>query len=252
MADNLLFIIDDDRDPKLATDFYNSLRKFHTEEELDIKIVKRSDKKEWVDDSEFYYRAKPVIAKEYITKYELVIGCDADQLCFGRLDHILGSAYDVGTVLNINRADPLFYGHISIHPIAPNEYYNAGLVAIRSEMFLDQWYKLCHSAFFPRLQFREQDLLNLLCHFGTYDVMCFDRYDVVNNYFAWHGLVSKGETAKAILKEGKVIIPKGEDNYPDRDTVLKIFHYAGGGQEAKNYRIHFSEELQSYIEELVK
>lgn len=242
----IAFIPSDHTGLPMAHELINSIRKFHSEDELPIKIVDNPNK----DDVDFWYRATPVIAKDLIKEYDLVIKLDNDQICFGDLSHILTSPYDVGTVLNINRVDPPYYGLVQFQGVAANEYYNNGLVAMRSEAFVNEWYRLCFSKYFMRLQYREQDILNILTHYGNYQVKCFDNYTDKDNY--WNGLVAKGETIHASLKDGKVIIPKGKDNYPDRDTILKMWHTAGGKSETKrNYRIAFSEELISYISWLI-
>lgn len=243
----IAFIPADKNNLPYAQMLVNSIRKWHSEEELPITIIDNPDPK----DQAFWYRATPIIAKDLLKEYELALKLDADQICFGPLTEILNdTSYDVGTVLNINRMDPQTYGIISFQGIAPNEYYNNGLVAIRSKDFVDRWYDLCFSKYFDRLQFREQDILNILAHYGGYKVRCFDNYTPTSA--SWWGLVAKGESHRAILRGKDVVIPKGEDGYPDRDTVLKLWHCAGGSGEKKvNYRIHFSEKLIAYIDYLI-
>ena len=89
MNKNILLIINDNRDASLAKNFYNSLKKFHRDDELEIKIVDREDKEEWKSDPNFYYRAKAIIARDYMNDYDLVMVADADQICFGKLDYKL-------------------------------------------------------------------------------------------------------------------------------------------------------------------
>lgn len=252
----IAFTIADDANLPLAKQMINTLRKFHSEEELPVHIVTGEELSGHLrDDPHFFYRATPVIAQKLFAQgYDLVIKMDADQLVLGDISYIWDqTSYDVGTVLNINRVDPITYGHISTCTIDPSKYFNAGLVAMRNREFVNHWSDLCFSEHFGRLQFREQDLLNIICHYGKYKVICFDHYDELNDYYAWHGLVSKGETPRAILKGNDVVIPRGDDNYPDRDTILKIWHTAGGSNEVKvNFRTAFSEELIKYIEGLIK
>lgn len=231
---------------KYANWLINSIRKFHSAEEIPIIIRDNPNPK----DNSFWYRATPIIANELLKEYETVIKMDADMICFGKLDHIINGTYDIGTVLNINRIDPRTYGLVTIQGVQPNEYYNNGLVALRNKEMVQKWLNLCHSKYFDRFTYREQDILNILAHFGGYDVRCFDNY--TNDYAAWHGLVAKGECADAYLNNGDVIIPRGKDGYPDRDTILKVFHTAGGSNEVKlNYRIYFNEKMISYIEWLI-
>lgn len=243
----IAFTIADNKNMPMAKKFLNNLRKFHTEEELPFIIIDEEKIKSYKDPY-FFYRATPIIAKELIKDYELVLKLDCDQICLGNLSHIWEhNDYDVGTVLNINRVDPARYGFITTYVIDPQEYYNAGLVAMKSEGFVNRWYELCHSKYFDRLQFREQDLLNILCHFGNWKVKCFDRYDQLNDVSAWWGLIAKGETMKMVKNGDNVVLPKGADNYPDRDVLIKLFHYAGGGNEPKNHTLIFPEELVEYI-----
>lgn len=241
----------------------NSLRKFH--KDSPIKIYDAKDLEERGGLEANYYKLTPLIAKELITEYELVIRLDADQLVLGDLNYVLDMSYDVGTVLNINRVDPPKYGMIGLmgngpHPqtgqskwlVLPNEYYNCGFVAMRSEKFVNDWWNLCNSRYYERLQYGEQDILNYLAHLGGYKTLCFDHYNEEKKYYAWHGLVSKGEESKAILKGTDIIIPKGEDNYPDKDTVIKAWHTAAGGYEKKiNYKIYFNKEVCERIDYLV-
>ena len=242
----IAFIPADKNNQEMAQQLINSIRKFHSAKELPIVVLDNPNP----SDKEFWYRAKPVLAMNYIKDYELVIGLDADQICFGSLSEILNSEYDVATVLNINRVDPSKYGIVQFQGVAPSEYVNNGLVALRSEDFINRWYTLCFSKYFSRLQYREQDILNVLVHYGGYNVRCLDHYS--GGYKAWHGLVAKGETANAYLKDGEVIIPKGETGYPDSDIVLKMWHTAGGAEEKKrNYRIYFNDSVQKYIEWLI-
>jgi hypothetical protein len=233
--DKILFIIDDDRDASLSKGFFNSIRKFHSEEDLEIRIIKAPEYSGFEQDRNFYYRAKSIIAYDLMKEgYELIIGCDADQIIFSEISHIWEhSDYDVATVLNINRVDPGMYGFVTTSVLDPSEYYNCGLVAMKSKEFIEKWL----------------DLLNLMCYFGNWKVKCLDRYDAEHGVYAWWGLVAKGETLKAVRTETGVMIPKGTDNYPDHDIDLKILHTAGGSNELKlNYKILFSEEVISYID----
>jgi hypothetical protein len=53
-------------------------------------------------------------------------------------------------------------------------------------------------------------------------------------------------------QNGKVILPKGKDNYPDRDLVIKAYHFAGGAYETKmNFHVHFKDDMMHYINWLI-
>lgn len=242
----------DDRDPQLSKNFINSIRKFHDEKELPIKEVKRTDKQEWVDDPHFYFRAKGLIAKEFINDYELVIVADSDQICLGSLDYVLNSSgWDVGTVLNWNRTDPNIYGLVSVFNIDPRKYFNAGLIAFRNNDVVDHLVHMCNSPYFHSLQYREQDILNIILHFGMYKVNCFDTEDTLSGYNAWHGLIAKGEGLRMKKINNDVVLLPDEGGYPIKPTFIKMFHWAGGSHENKNHRLSFNEEMIEYIDYLI-
>lgn len=254
MSKRIAFTIADENNMQYAKMMINSLRKFHTEEELPVAIVSgKGLQKRLSKDPHFFYRATPVVGKELLKDYDLVIKLDADQIIMGDLSYIWEQeGYDVGTVYNINRVDPQRYGNVTIQGVPAQKYYNCGLVAMRSKEFVNHWHDLCFSEMFYNLQYREQDLLNILAHYGRYNINCFDQYDPVHRYFAWHGLLAKGEGLRMKLKDGEVILPRGEDNYPDRDVVIKVYHFAGGKDENKyNYRTQFNEEIISHIDHLI-
>lgn len=247
----------------------NSLRKFHdwsailvTDEKDPEKLKLLPKDVEVVDlvpylqkDPMFFYRQKPTIAEPLMKEYELVLGMDSDQIVMGDLSYILDTKdYDVGTVINWNRVDPETYGTVQGWGINPIEYFNCGLVAMRSEKFVHHWNVLSFSEQFNRLQYREQDLLNILCYYGNYNVRCFDHGDGPANMSAWWGLISKGEWLRAENRMGEIIVPIGEGDtpFPEADKVLKVIHMAGGSQENKmNYKTKFSDEVSARIDYLV-
>lgn len=253
----VLFTVADNNNLKYFEMFKNSLRKFHTEEELPLILIGEEQIKQYKD-REFFYRATPLIASKLLDEYELVIKADCDQIVMGDLNHIINvwDDYDVGTVLNINKVDPLSYGYIEVGTIYPQIYYNCGLVAMRNKDFVEDWKALCLSDHFYRMPMREQGFLNILAHYGSitgrYNVRCLDRYDPVRKIGTWNGLVAKGEGMRMKLTREGVVLPRGEDGYPDRDTLIKLYHFAGGNSEVKmNYRTHFPEEIIEYIDWLV-
>lgn len=246
----VMFTVADSNNMKYANMMINSFKKFHPDVPVVIfgekELIKTKDK-------EIFYKASPYFAKQLMKDYDLVLKMDADQIVTGNLDHILhDESYDVGTVFNINRVDPPQYGYVQGWGIPPNEYYNCGLVAMRSKKFITKWLDLCQSKYFYRFQFREQDLLNILCHYNDYKVKCFDHTDKVNNVYNWNGLVSKGEWHSAVMKGEDMVVPRGNDNYPDHDMVLKVIHWAGGNMgEKMEYRKYFSEECIRRLDYLV-
>lgn len=257
----IAFTIADENNMWMVEKLTNSLRKFHSEEELPLMVISGDDLKSRVKkDPNFFYRATPIIAKELIKDYELVIKLDCDQLITGDLDFVLNSkGWDVGTVINYNRADAQIYGMVTVWDIDVTKYYNCGLVAMRSEEFINHWFNLCNSWHFSNYQYREQDLLNIICHYDSFKVKCFDYYDPVYAYSAWHGLVAKSEWAKVMLvddaeaKQGKrlMLFPAGDD-YVVRPTEVKVLHWAGGNMEQKlHYRTKFTEDVITYLDYLI-
>lgn len=247
----------------------NSFKKFHPD--IELKVYGKEDFDRGLKDKDFMkgvadlrfpddnmFRLTPLFAKELIKEYELIVRLDADQIIMGDLNYIIDhrKEFDVGTVLNINRIDPLKYKPCEGWGIPPHEYYNIGLIAFTSESFVNKLWELCNSKYFWRLQYREQDLINAMCVYGGWRTKCFDSYDVKANYYAWHGLVSKGEGTRFILKENKgkydVVLPIGPDRYPDHDLLIKAYHFAGGAYETKfNYNIHFKPEVIDYVDWLI-
>jgi hypothetical protein len=244
----IAFTVADRKNYPHALKLQNSFHKFHPD--IELKIYTDKD----IKDNENYYRQKPMFARELIKDHEVVLGLDADQIITGSLDYIFEQEYDAAVVMNFNRVDPPIYGPVSILDVPPTEYMNCGLVAMRSVKFIKHWWNLCNSYHFRNMQYREQDLLNILVHYGNYHVECLDFPDLINNYHAWHGLIAKGEYNKVVLRDGKLILPKADDNYPEQDKEIKVLHLAGGGNEKKigdTYRLYFNEEVIKYIDGLV-
>lgn len=251
----IAFTIADANNIKYAQMLEKTVRKFHTEEELPFHIVQAEELAARLkDDPAFFYRATPTVARDLLYDYDTVIKIDADSLVLGNLSYVwTANDFDIGTVLNINRVDPQRYGVVTVANLPPQKYFNAGFVVMKSEAFVEDWYKKCMSDLFNYYQYREQDLLNLICFFGDYHVRCLDYYDMPRNAYNFWGLVSKGEWGHTIMRDGQVVLPRGEDNYPDRDVTLKVIHWAGGNDGIKmNYRAHFPSEVSDYIDTLVK
>lgn len=227
----IAFVPADDRNWELyGKKLLNSLRKFHSEEQLPLVRIDKP-----ADDPMWFYRAKPIIAKELLEQYEIVIGMDADQIVTGDLSDLWRESegnFDVGTVLN----DPTY--PIQIWDIQP--YFNNGLVVMKSKEFVDHWLRLCYTPHFDRAQFREQDMLNILCSdYFNYRVKCFDYSDKIYGEFA------KPSWIHAELKDNKIMI---------NNRQLNIIHFGGGAgsPDKGNYRLRFQTSVVKYIDSLVK
>ncbi len=249
----IIFTIADDKNLPLAKNLENSLKKFHPT--IPFKVVTGMELNGYLkNDPDFFYRATPIIAEPLAKEYDLVLKIDADSIITGDLDYILNTKdYDVGTVINWNRVDPQKYGLIAGWGIFPPEYFNCGFVAMRSEKFIHHWNTVCHTEQFHRLQYREQDLLNILCYYGNYNVRCFDHGDGIAKYFAYHGLIAKGEWIKAKMVGEKIIIPKGEGDtpFPPNNMELKVIHFGGGKDKNTNFRTMFQEDVIKRLNYLI-
>ena len=252
----VIFIAYDANNAEHARKFKNSLRKFHSEEELPLYEVKREELETYLKgDPMFFYRQKPVIASRLIKDYELVIGMDVDQIITGDLSYIWKTRdYDVGTVINWNRVDPGVFGVVQAAGILPIEYFNCGLVAMRSEAFVKNWLNVCLSPQFDRLQYREQDILNYICYYGNYNCRCFDHGDGPAKMNSWWGIFGKGEYPRAEMRGNDIVVPKGEGNtpFPPVDITLKVLHWGGGNDPQKgNYRKMFKDDVIKRLDYLV-
>ncbi|MDE1866623.1 MAG: hypothetical protein KGI08_02785 [Thaumarchaeota archaeon] len=252
-----------------ALTMIKTLRKFHdwdvylytnetTPEKIKLlpKNVTIKDLNPYLQDMGFFYRATPILAEELLIDYELVIKIDADSLILGDLSALIKTTdYDVATVINWNRMDEKFYPLVSGWGILPFEYFNCGFVAMRSRIFAHHWKVLCYTEQFNRMQFKEQDLLNAICYFGNYNVRCLDFANKDIELNDWYGLISKGELSRAIVKDGKIIIPKGLGNqpFPPTDIWVHAIQMAGGVEGKKdNWQILFSPESMERVKELMK
>lgn len=206
---------------------------------------------------DLWYMQKPYFADRLFKEgYEAVLGLDADMIILGNLDYIFNHEdYDLGTVLNFNPRHFRQYGKITFEPIhMATEYYNCGLVMMRNHKMVQHWLKLCQGKFFQRMPYKEQDLLNIVAHFGEYTVKCFDDADDLEGYYAWHGLLATSEVGVTVVEDKDIIIPRNENGYPTKDVKFKVFHPAEGqvDYDKLNYRIIFPAPVVERITEILK
>lgn len=246
-----------------AIKFWNSMTKFHSPKDIDMVLYTNEKRPEMLaklpkgikiedvdpflkDDPYFWYRQKPILAELYIDKYKLVGGFDVDSIICGSLEYLISvDDYDVGTVMNWNRYDPQLYGYVQFQGVMPPEYFNCGLVFMRSKKFVHDWKVLCFSEQWNRAQYKEQDMLNAMIYYGNWNVRCFDHGDGIAKYNAWHGLIVKGEFLRAKMNGDDLYIPQGEGDqpFPAVDTLVKVIHTGGGPTPNKlNYRPWFQDE----------
>lgn len=257
-----------------AIPFFKSLTKFHSPKEVDMILytdearpeelqklpegIKIVDLKPYLQDELFFYRQKPILMEPLLDRYELVIGFDSDQLVLGDLNPILESKdFDAGVVINYNRFDEKYFPLVEIGRIGipPVKYYNCGLVALRSKAFCHQWLVNCYNEEFNFMQYREQDVLNILCHFGNFNIRCFDMPDGPGNPVSWWGILGKGEWNRAIVEDNKVMVKKGEGPtpFPPTNVQIRVIHWGSGNASGKcNWASICSEAMMERIYELTK
>lgn len=239
------FTIADENNLKYAKMLENSLRKFHSPEELPLDII-GPDRIKATKDPAFFYRATPKIAKDLIKEYETVIKLDADQIICGELSSIWKGDFDVAVVNNSNPREmkKLVVKVWDIHPLA---YVNCGLVVMKSKRFINHWWSLCRSDHFNSYQYREQDLLNIMVFYGDYRVGFLDAGK------EWHGLISKGYWPTCELRGENIVLPKNDEWPTDEDKILKVVHFAGGNVPNKmNYRIRFKPKVVERLDWLTR
>jgi lipopolysaccharide biosynthesis glycosyltransferase len=223
----------------------NSLRKFHTEEELPLVLIGEEQIK-GVPDNQFFYRATPILGQQFLQQYDTVVKLDADQIITGKIDHTWEGDFDVAVVNNSNPKEMKTYP-VAVWDIHPLAYVNCGFVVMKSKEFVKHWLDLCYSPHFQKYQMKEQDLLNILVHYGNYRVKMLDASE------KWHGLIAKQYWAKCILKDGKLILPKNEEWPKDQDKEIVCIHFAGGNDTNKgNYNLYFKPEVSKWIDKLIK
>lgn len=231
------FTIADSQNQQYADLLVNSFKHFHPDVTFIVYDQKYLDNINYRSIDSFFYKATPFFAKELIKKYELVVKIDADSLVVGPLDDVFDdSSYDVAGVLNNNRLEPL----VTCLNVPPELYLNCGLVAMRSREFIDHWWTLCHRFFFNQFQYREQDLLNILCLYGNYNIACLDNGD------KWYGLNSKSEWGRFEVKQNRLICPP-DPRYNTITKNIRVIHAAGGNTEKWQWSRQFKPEVVNYL-----
>lgn len=247
----IFFSVADDNNLPYYKKMVKTLKHFHPDANVMLFGAKEVAE---TGDPDIFYRATPFFAKFLFEQgYTRVIKLDADQLILGTLERLLEEDdFDIGTVLNFNPHDIAKFGPISIAGIPIDQYYNNGLVVMRNKEFVDRWLQLCFHPHFTNYQYREQDFLNFLAHYGGFKVRCFDNEDNINNYRAWHGCLNSGEGLNMKVIDGEVILPASPSQYPTKDIKVKVYHFAGAGVEKMKYRLCFSEEVIKFIDDILK
>jgi len=242
-----VFTIADNNNIAYAKMMVNSLRKFHSEDDLPVYVIGQEKLNEVLkQDPHFFYRATPIIARDLWRQgFDTIIKIDADSVITAPIKHTWEGEFDVGVVNNSNPREMKSYP-VSVWDINPLNYVNAGFVVMKSERFINHWYTLCHSYHFENYQMREQDLLNIMVFYMDFRVAFLDSLD------KWHGLISKGYWPMIELRKNKLIFPKN-DEWGNGDKQICAIHWAGGNQPGKmNFNLHFKEDVAKWLKNLTK
>ena len=240
MVKRAYFTVFDKNNEKFLPGLVNSLRKFDPETELVVfkdEVVTNYLKR----DPEFFYRACPILASNLFNQgYDEVCKLDVDQIITGDISYIWEGDCDIATVLNTNPRE-MKNLVVSVPGVDPMQYMNCGLVVMRSKPFVAQWLALCHNPQFQRFQYREQDIMNLMIHYGNWKVVQLDGDK------GFYGLSSKGYWPETKLVDDKIILPANEE-WNKQDAEIKVIHFAGGNDPQKgNYNLYFPEEVVERI-----
>ena len=239
------FTIADAKNLKWAKGLEKSFKRFHP----DIPFIIYGDeeiKKTNIALPYFFYLSTPYYARQLIKEYDQVLKIDADSIITAPLEALESpEEFDVGVVFNWTRDE--ISEKVKVWDIPPLQYFNNGFVLFRKAEIIEHIWKLCNQFFFTNYPFREQDMLNIVCYYGNYAVKVLDMGG------SWYGLRSKSEWNQAIMKDGRIVILKGKDLFPECDKVIRCIHWAGGQMDVKmNFRAFFNEECSDYIAGLLQ
>ena len=248
MKKAIFYTIADENNLPYAKGLEASFKKFH--KNIPFKIYgPEYCAKAKEEDNDFFYKATPWIARELLEEYELVVKMDADSVVCGNLDHIIkDETYGVGVVSNYSKSDLQLYGAVAVWDIKPEEYFNCGLVAMRDKNFVNNWFRLCQSDRFRNYRYREQDLLNILCHYGDYKVKLLDNSELLN------GLLGKDLWHASELENKNIVVKfRADDGAEVAQRTIKVIHWGGGNASNKMaFETKFTTEVAEYLRELTK
>ena len=93
---------------------------------------------------------------------------------------------------------------------------------------------------------KEQDLLNIMCHYGDYTTNLLDMGD------SFWGLSTKGYWQDIVVEKNKLILHP-QENYNKVSKRIKLLHWAGGNDPQKgNYHTKFSPEVIKWLDKIIK
>jgi len=165
----------------------------------------------------------PIVSYQLIDDYDIVVHFDADSMIVGKLDELLDESnlqFDIIGVRNNNDYNKAGKDHyITQQNIDPQNYLNAGLVAITNKTLLEEWIHR-NISYGNNLPFQEQSVLNELQL--SYKTKILDPkesgvYYGISNLF---GNNTHWDSWKQISIIG--------DDLVLNNKKIKILHHAGG------------------------
>jgi hypothetical protein len=230
-------------------EFISSFKNFHPD--IDLVVFGEQEIREtFATDSRLnFYNSKATFAKKLYNDYDLVVNIDADHLIFDRLDEILLGDYDVAIPSNYNvwlnsglgtNTFATGVGVFSSDELIPfHQYIQGGLIASTSKLFWDQ-YENASLKFSDRFGNKENDILNIICHFLPYKLKVLEgHFEFENeNFSCWYGCSSLGREGEFVVSDNKIRL----DN-----KIVKAYHFARGGSVKPHPTELFSNEVCNFI-----
>lgn len=156
-------------------------------------------------------------------QYDVIFFFDVDVVIASKLDEFLTVDYDLATSLNIARTPE-------------DTYYNAGVFAVRSKEFIQEWFRLTYDF---KSGFGCQSAFNHLAHNGKYKVKVVDKEN------CYYNERSRPYWGSIVIENGKLFCDKRQ---------LKVLHWAGGSSAlpSKLSCKRFSKETREFLNKVTK
>jgi ADP-heptose:LPS heptosyltransferase len=164
------------------------------------------------------FEIRPRLMSKLLDEVDGVIYLDADTVVTGRLDEFLEGDYDIAGSLNLG----------------DKEYLNAGVNAIRSKKFCDEWTELMYQL---ESGPSNQVYFNQLARCNRYRLKVVDRKDVYYN-----------ETSRPHWKD----IQRNNGFLECKGRTVKVLHWAGGvsRMEEKLSSKDFTPEVREFLNDV--
>jgi lipopolysaccharide biosynthesis glycosyltransferase len=188
----------------------------------------------------------PFISYQLIDLYDMVIHIDADSMIVGKLDELLHSSnldYDVIGVRNNNDYNKAGKDNfITNHDLDPQRYLNAGLVAVTSKSFLEEWMTK-NVEYGNEMPFQEQTVLNHIV--SNYKLKIIDpvESDVYYGISNLYGSNTHWDSWKQIdIVNNELVL---------NNKKVKVLHHGGGHGTTNKLDFNlFNNTVKQYLESI--